>query len=95
MRAAESDVATLTAAVEELERECERITTDATSAAQRASDEHAAAQALAAEKAAELAVQFTAERSRADRAEGALGAVTVERDRLLVQLEKRQTPTAD
>ena len=87
LSASESEVTKLTAVVDELEQECERIETEARGAAQLASEEIAVAGTLAAEKANEHASQLAAERSRADRAEGALAAVTEERDRLLVQLE--------
>ena len=95
LRASESEVAKLTAAVDELEQEYERVDTEAIGAAQLAAEDLAEARALAAEKADDLASQLAAERSRADRAEGALGAVTVERDRLLAQLESARAATDD
>ncbi|WP_130176587.1 DNA-binding protein [Cryobacterium sp. SO1] len=95
LRESESEVAKLTAAVEDLEQECERIDTEARVAAQLAAEEIAAVQTLAAEQANEQASQLAAERSRADRAEGALEAVTAERDRLLVQLEQIRATTDD
>lgn len=95
LRASESDVAKLTSAVEELERECERFEAEARNAAQLAIDEIAAAQDSTAHQADVQASQLAAERSRADRAEGALEAVTAERDRLLVQLEKARVTAND
>ncbi|SDK35441.1 replication region DNA-binding N-term [Cryobacterium psychrotolerans] len=47
----------------------------------------------AAERADDHASQLAAERSRADRAEGALAAVTEERDRLLAQLDAARAAT--
>ena len=93
LRASESEVAKLTAVVDELEQECERLDTEARGAAQLAFEEIALAGALAAEKNDDHASQLAAERSRADRAEGALEAVTAERDRLLVHLETTRATT--
>lgn len=93
LRASENEAAKLTAAVEELEGECERFAAEARNAAQLAVEEIAAAQALADQKADDQASQLAVERSRADRAEGALEAVTAERDRLLVQLDAARATT--
>lgn len=95
LQESETEVAKLTAAVEELEHECERIDAEATLAAQKAAEELAAAQTLAAEKADDLVAQLAAERSRADRAEGALGAVTAERDRLLAERGATRAATGE
>ncbi|MDY7541796.1 DNA-binding protein [Cryobacterium sp. 5B3] len=86
LRASDGEVTKLVAVVEELEQECERIDTEARGAAQLAAENLAAVRTRATE---EIAV----ERSRADRAEGALSAVTAERDRLLVQLEQVRSTT--
>lgn len=74
----ESDarVAELEAALGQSRAEIEHVTRDAEQAAGAAAAEHADA--------------LSGERSRADRAEGALGAVTAERDRLLAQLDRRK-----
>lgn len=93
LAAAEREVLKLTAAVEDVERECERIEIEARAGSERAAEELAAAHAQAAEQAEAHAAQLAAERSRADRAEGALEAVTAERDRLLAQLETVRAPT--
>lgn len=93
--ASEGEVIKLTAVVDELEQECERIESEARGAAQVAVEEVAAARALTAEQAEEHASQLAAERSRADRAEGALEAVTAERDRLLARLEATHATTED
>jgi chromosome segregation ATPase len=84
LRATEDEVLKLTAVVEELEQERERFTRKATNAAK-----------VARERADDLAAQLAAERSRADRAEGALEAVTAERDRLLDQVGSLPATTND
>lgn len=66
--------------VAEVEAELERVRADAEQAAAAAAAAHAA--------------ELSAERSRGDRAEGALDAVTKERDRLLKQLETARPPAA-
>lgn len=78
----ESDarVAELEAALGQARAEIEHVTRDAEQAADAAVAEHAAA--------------LSGERSRADRAEGALEAVTAERDRLLAQLETTRSTTS-
>jgi len=93
--ASKGEVAKLTVAVDELEQECERIDGEARRAAQRAVEEIAAARAQAAGQASDQASQLADERSRADRAEGALGAVTADRDRLIAQLEALRSATSD
>lgn len=79
---AESDarVAELEAALQQTRAEFDVVTRDA---------ERAAAAADAVQAAA-----LSGERSRADRAEGALEAVTGERDRLLAQLETTRSTTS-
>lgn len=66
-----------------------------TAAVDELEEEREAARVLAAEQAAEQASQLAEERSRADRAEGALGAMTAERDRLIAQLEAMRSVTDD
>ena len=77
---ATSETAKLTVAVDELEQENERIAVEAQAASKLAADEISARHVLAA-------AEIASERSRADRAEGALEATTAERDRLLAELE--------
>lgn len=84
---AAKESAKLTVAVDELEQENERIASEVKAAATQANEEIAVARALASERAADQAAQLAAERSRADRAEGALEAITGERDRLLIEVQ--------
>ncbi|WP_190243064.1 DNA-binding protein [Arthrobacter globiformis] len=79
-RSLTADLTTSDGRVAELEAELERVRTDAEQAAASAAAAHAA--------------ELSAERSRGDRAEGALGAVTTERDRLLRQIEAARPPAA-
>lgn len=82
----------LTAAVEEAEKECERIEAAAQAAAEQSARALADAQAKAAGDAKEQAALLADERSRADKAEGALEAISAERDRLLSEVaELRKT----
>lgn len=92
LRAAEEENRSLTedltasdARVAELQAELEQVRADA---AQAALDAQQEATAAAAAHAAEL----SAERSRADRAEGALDAMTREHNRLLNQIEAARPP---
>lgn len=77
-RSLTGDLTTSDGRVAELEAELERVRTDAEQAAAATAAAHAA--------------ELSAERSRGDRAEGALGAVTTERDRLLRQIEAARPP---
>ena len=91
---ATTETAKLTVAVDELEQENdkleqkndkleqknERIAVEAKAASKLAADEISARHVLAA-------AEIASERSRADRAEGALEVTTAERDRLLAELE--------
>ncbi|SDL34339.1 replication region DNA-binding N-term [Nocardioides sp. YR527] len=82
----------LTVAVEEAEKECERIDTAAQAAAEQSAKDLADAQAKAAADLKEQASLLADERSRADKAEGALAAISAERDRLLNEVaELRKT----
>lgn len=91
--AAEAETAKLVIAVEELEQHGEQLEADAAEASQRAAEEVSASRAQAAEQAQEHATELAAARTRADRAEGALEAVTAERDRLLAQIDaSREKP---
>ncbi|WP_426303137.1 hypothetical protein [Arthrobacter sp. R-11] len=84
-RSLTADLTTSDGRVAELEAELERVRTDLERV--RTDAEQAAAAATAAH-----AAELSAERSRGDRAEGALDAVTKERDRLLKRLEPARPP---
>jgi len=77
---ARSETAKLTVAVDQLEQENERLDSEAKAAAAQTEEDIAAARVRAS-------AQIATERTRADRAEGALEVMTAERDRLLAELE--------
>lgn len=81
---AEEQAAELALLVEEMEGETEVLAATSREEAERAADQLAAAQAL-----------IVLERSRADKAEGALTAVTAERDRLVADLRSLAESTTE
>ncbi|MGH3351576.1 MAG: DNA-binding protein [Nocardioides sp.] len=92
LQRAEEERGQLTAAVEEAEKENDRVDAAAAAASKQSAKDLADAQAKAADQAKEQARLLATERTRADKAEGALEAITAERDRLLTEVaELRKT----
>lgn len=88
IRHATEEIAELTRLIETAEEDSARAATEAAAAQALLTEELAAARAKAAEDATQHADLLSSERSRGDRAEGALEAVTVERDRLLAEIRE-------
>lgn len=82
----EDEVRDLTSAVSDAEQATERAEAAAAKAADRAAIELAVAQRAATERIQDATDLLADTASRADGAEGALGAVTAERDRLLTEI---------